>query len=1330
MAGSPAITSSRSDSGSESSSEGPAVAPADLLGEFPSPVLATFNSIDTAPYKFVQPKRFAKRFGAFNRKQIIKNFDLSQRLAMSELDAELQGLTKYAPAAAALKRQQTAEDNLFNQTQRTKQFDETLPGMRAALQAQAKQAAQLAKGEIPDFLSDAENQALELGLRSASADQSTMGGFGAGSSVARKASDLMSADARYKMNVQKYQMGLQQTQYGNELLSQNAALQANMLLAPTEYSNAGSEIRTMPEIGGARLTAGALSEINAQTLIPTELAFRSKIQQQQYRTTNEQQTRMFNATGQFNASTFNASAQNQFALDKFGYQVGYAGAVAGTDTANNNTALGLQQQAQAQQVFQDYAQQAQAAGQSGAISAGASTVIGAASNAIQGIAGLFSPNNQPSTDSGGISTPTIDAGSIGDFDFGGGGPTVGGQTIEAPTASGGYGDTSSYDGSGGVSYDQSEYGGGGGSTIGPDLSVPDFSYRTASIRGNNFQAATGVPFQASYQGGSDASLRMAGITKDASAIPGAVGMGTDYQGHPVYSNPALLSNQDSTAGMQMGSTLGYILAPLGALDQEGLDKVNGISQLASDQELISTLDGAAAKGNSGTFIGALLDAFGKGPLANLDKHGAATAYAAYEGMQNWSQMSPAQKSILTASFGLKATDFGGGKNLGEVTIPSTEKPGTVPVTIAKATEWFSKGINAYPLTRKWDKYSTIAKVVGGVSNPDAVANIASQFKLLGAGISGAEVPGVTAQSLKASGWTPTAHLGVGAIVADKSATLPQGYTRVATVGNQQVASPPGTAYTAQGAITRSASRVAQLSPIGNTLNNIAVVGTGAANIINAWQGRRPVAAVVSGANAVAKIIDSANRQEAQLSGDASKASNYSQVAGAATQAYAAYQAAKQGNYIEAAGFGSAAAFNGMAAWAKKQGNAALAAQYSQYAGYAQAGLNFYDAYNQYKAGNKIGAGLTAAGGAAELAGFGGAGLVGAGAATSYNAWGTGNVAQGAIGGSMMMAGTAMMVGGPVGWAVGGGLLAVSVLGSSFGNSTTNKEHAARDGFRDYLKSDSGLVDEDMNLTLADGTKYSIGQEDDSGRHSVTDPSRLTEDQKDKGSGDSLRAYDCDYTNDLDFTSTMMGQTLGRLIAGGSDTNVDQIGTAIGNAGIANIGYNQQMSRENFEKMAANQRSFMAKAGIGSKNDAYQVANQAYADGRIDELEHTQAIQSINMMFDDNGYATAQQLMSGRDKGAAVASENAAAQEKVPAATNPGGRPIGPVSVPSETTIGMGSLWEGKTPQQVDPGFIVSGYTGTSVPPEMIPYLKKNNTTRMSKADIRALNASRYQSEAS
>jgi len=93
-------------------------------------------------------------------------------------------------------------------------------------------------------------------VRSDAADTAGFSGIGTRSQKASKISDLMSADQRFKI-----------AQYGENLTSQNVrdqsgliANEANLTLAPTEYSSVGSQIKATP---GELISGVALSDVGA-----------------------------------------------------------------------------------------------------------------------------------------------------------------------------------------------------------------------------------------------------------------------------------------------------------------------------------------------------------------------------------------------------------------------------------------------------------------------------------------------------------------------------------------------------------------------------------------------------------------------------------------------------------------------------------------------------------------------------------------------------------------------------------------------------------------------------------------------------------------------------------------------------------------------------------------------------------------------------------------------------------------------------------------------------------------------------------------------------------
>lgn len=1325
------------------------IAPEDLSGEFPSPVTANFNTIKKAKYKMTNPMRFAKRFGQFNREEILKNYELAKSLALQQLDTELQGLDKYAPAAAALKRSEISADNLFNQQQRSAQIASTMPGVAGWLADQADRANAYAQGRVPDSITD---RALELNMRSASADRSTAAGFGASSSVARKASDLMSAEKR-----------IQLSQYGDQLLGQNIQTTANLMLAPTEYSDAGAQIRVMPEIGGARLSAGALSEINQITGLPTSSAFQGRVQQQQFLTNLKQQTRMFNAQGEWNESSFNANTANQFALKKFDYKAQLAGVMAGVETANNMIGLGLSQQAQYGQIFQDAMGASQSAGETAAVSGGIGSLIPQIPGMVNSIAGMFSPNNTPS-DTNADGTANILGSDLGpegsNITFGTDGGSINGHPIEAG------GDTSSVDTSGGFSA-APDYG-PAPSLITPDMYPQDYSSSNYNLKGAGaggytgpsglwggqtnlqpgqpgyqFQAATGLTVHPSMPGSTAAVLGAAGVSRDPNTIAKPVNVGSGYDGNPIFSSAVLQAGMDTGAGNKWVTTLGAILAPFGAFPEEDYQTLNQIGAAASDPAALDNLVANANKGDAQMFINSALGLFGKGPIESItkdkDKNALMAANAAYEGMQALPKISPEQRSLLVAGLGLKASDFNGKQSLGEAIVPTTVKPGTKPVTIGKTLEWFGKGINAYPLTKKWDQFSTLSKLITGNNSPDTVATVASQFNLLGAGVNGAEVPGVTEASLAKAGWTPMTHLGVGAVAGKQGAVVPAGYTEVGNTNGLRIAAPRGTAYTAQGAIggaSQSGLRGSNLSPRDPRLPNLSP-GTanalnwsvGAYNIYNMWNRKPGTASALGTAQVVGSNVDAYNKQQAIENKDPSQISGYGAAAGSAMSAYNAYLAAKKGDEAAATGHGTQASFLAAQAYYTEMGDTAAAQAMGQYAGYAGAGVNMINAYNQWKAGNKEGAGASTVAAGASLY-HPGAGLAVAGAYQSYKGWGSGSAKNGAIGGSMMLAGMAMM-GMPL---VGAGLMAVSVLGNMAKTGKPGDQNA-RDGIREAWQKNGFLVDKDYNVTLADGTLFNIGQDGHSGEHDPANPEMLTDGTLGSGHNTGkMHSYDIDYTNDLDFVSGMQGTTLTRLLFGEKAKNIDQIGGQLGNAALGNVGYGQAMTKENFDKTQANMRAFYAKAGIGSKQDAYQLANSAFAEGRISESDMLTMHQSINMMFDEDGYDLAQKLMAGRNNGVKAAFD-VANSDKTDDNTRPTSSETGAAvaGVAGNLAQSMSPTANAFTGKETSPGIIAPNYEGmgfqnwgVNAPP--VPATSQSQMLRLTKDQVQARNQARYAGE--
>lgn len=379
-----------------SSEGGPLIGPEFLGGLFPSAAtipdykkiktnLKKFN-IPGAGYSFVDPLKFSESFGDFTAKALEKSYAQAKAFGLDAVESELQGLLNYVPRASELKRSEVDKDNLFNQEQRTRQINSTIPDVVSDLNTVASNARAYSEGRLPDSIQD---RALELGLRSSAADQAYAGGFGVRSSAARKLSDLVSADKRFAIS-----------QFGNQLLGQSAAQRADLFLAPTQYSNAGAEISVKPTDTAAKITAGYFSEINNRTMLDPSTAFTSAINQSQFYSSMQQRTQEFNANMRadltkfnrnmrFNTNSFNANAKNEFALSYFNYLSTFANATAGVANANTNLGIMLDQQKKAEDAYKESKGNTQGANEAGSIASGIAEILGSGGQIVKGVTSIL-----------------------------------------------------------------------------------------------------------------------------------------------------------------------------------------------------------------------------------------------------------------------------------------------------------------------------------------------------------------------------------------------------------------------------------------------------------------------------------------------------------------------------------------------------------------------------------------------------------------------------------------------------------------------------------------------------------------------------------------------------------------------------------------------------------------------------------------------------------------------------------------------------------------------------------------------------------------------------
>lgn len=710
---------------------------------YPDPSL-----MKTAPYKFTDPQEFAQKFGEFNRGEYAKNFEQAQKYSLKTLDTELQALKSYVPAMSALQREQTSIDNQFNQAQRTQQIDTALPGVRSSLAAQGKRAETYAGGNLID---SGQNAALELGMRSQAADNASAGGFGAGSSVARKASDLMSAEKRFQIS-----------QYGEGLLGTNVNQRSNLELAPTEYANAGSQIRVNPTVSPAQLLTQQQSELNQNTMISPTNALQSNVQQNQFTTGLEQQTRQINQ-----------SVENQFKLGKHAYDVSYSGMLAGASQTDINTQLALQQQAQARQDAIDARKATQRANQAGALTSSITGLLTAGASIINSLRngkakpgdtdgnatvlddGSLQFNDGTRVDSsgnvtdvngndlgvvnpGGEFTPNPDTALGLDSDplgtsYGSSPSTISTTPTTTPTTT----DTGS-DLLTGIGEGLSDAISSLNPFGGRSMSAATAANLISSPAVKSFVQDTELPAEAATRlavvGSQDVehaanlALENSGVSWKPTA--GNKEVGVDFSGKPVYMDIDLQRDNNPATGIKPVEDVKNLIGPFQTLDlkPEQFDK---ISRAAMSPTLTNALDTLAGARNIKGFINTLQEAVGNPKIDSPKvKDAVAPALAAYKLAQTWDKMSGAQKSLAISSVGLQSIKTSDGKPFTSAPIETTRVDGHKPMTVGDSIEIAKTGVNPYAVANQWGDLSSLQIMLGGKKSAAELAQLGKQYGLV------------------------------------------------------------------------------------------------------------------------------------------------------------------------------------------------------------------------------------------------------------------------------------------------------------------------------------------------------------------------------------------------------------------------------------------------------------------------------------------------------------------------------------------------------------------------------------------------------------------------
>lgn len=1187
--------------------------PAYLGGQFPDPTFADFDPIKKKiPFKYTDPFEFSQKYGEMSRAEVSKNADLAKELALDQVATELQGLESFIPAASALKRQELSLDNQFNQAQRTGQLREIFPdldarfgGIRSDLEEQGRRAEIYASGRAPDEITD---RGLELTARSRAADRANASGFGG--QAATRVSDLMSAEMR---------LGI--AQYGENLLGGNIQGRSGLInqeaalrLAPTQYSDAGAQVRVTPSFSPGQAQMSNMGQLNQISMLSASQAFAGEVGQQQFISQQEFARRQFNKTGRFQESQINAGIANQFAMSKFAYDVGYAGTLAGAAQTDINTGVALDQQAQANEASQQAQQQAQDANEIGAIATG----IGAIASAIPSIVGAFT---------GGGGAPSYE---------GSGAIQVGGGSYEPGT----------------------NYGAQEGSIVVPQGQPVPAGYRQQRRTSNGSVIAVpiggsqgGAPIQGPSQGpssggpapvgspsynGGQSSEDFGGATSGGGDTPSGPPSGYESgDSVPIPENPNFENDPGYTPVTESD------VPPPAPPDYD-----------PAQEDMMSY--SRSASSTPTRFNNANLDTFQEDTGINLKPDEGRYLYS--QGRDVLSDAGihyqPSRNANVDAG-----VDNAGRKLYGDSQKMAVNTPEIGADYVNSFVQTFAPTNVFTPQDR-----TALNRIAGAAGSAATIAKLNAQWQS-GDTKGFINTIGQTFKTPLINTITQNKRDRAGLNAVFSAYNLYQNWDRMsagqkglglASVGLQAFRYSTGEDLASKPIIEATLGSAGEVIKPGLTVGQglgLFQAGYNVYGMVNNWDDLNTLQKVAQGTQNVASMAQLGQQFGLLGSGTTGAAVSTS----AAQLANAGYSAAPR--------FGVGALIG--------EAGATVPAGYSSVATLKNGSQVVIPQANA----------STAAVGPSTLSVATGAVTFALGAKQVYDGWGTGGArgrVNGAVGGSAMAAGL---------WAMGATnpfLLAAVVAVSVLGNSIKTGKHAdqvSRDAVRNAYKN-TGLTDNAWNVTLADGSLANIGIDGRGDQHSFTNKDFVTGEHKNIK---NLHSYDVDYTNDLDYASSMAGVTLSQLLTGGKATNITQMGGQLGNAAIKNIGYGKEMSRDNFSKMAANQRAFFAQSGIKSKEDAYQLINQGYAEGRWTAADQVSMQQSVNLIFDGNGFDTAQKLMAGRHQGIATAAKNPA-KETVTVGPATGSKSPKEVAnkIPSGINVDPGFNLPSDT--NIDPGF--------------------------------------------
>jgi len=733
---------------------------------------------------------------------------------------------------------------------------------------------------------------------------------------------------------------------------------------------------------------------------------------------------------------------------------------------------------------------------------------------------------------------------------------------------------------------------------------------------------------------------------------GLIPFGVDINGESLYAYNEITNDQNPDLGKNRLFTTGALMQQLGAFQNEGeADRFAKVTSVAGDPSFMGAVTGLAAKGDKKGAVNLIMKEFGHPELDALADHddveGASkTAFAAYNFVNNIEKLSPAQQSLSLATMGMMSYKFDDGTTLKDRAVIKGPD-GSTELSFGEAISLAGAGVDVMSLQKNYDQLDVIQRVTFGKGTPSQMAATGKRMQLLGDPSMGGAAVKQSSADLGALGFKAIPSAGIGAIVGD-AAVLPDQYEVVGSGGKpgQVIAVPKGLSFST--ATINGSNEI-------RSINNVDGVRQASLGAFKTYQNQFPNTSTPSyrGTSFAAGLGQSGLLTDPYIVSALTAASVMGNTVSRQPQQQAQAQPTGPGDVI----LGGIKTVGALATLGKVTGliGSGAAASGGTGAGGLAASLQGLNAAQGAASGASAASGAAAAeagGSAAASTGMSGYFIPGAAiVAGTYGAYKTadamGDMAAGgdrtrtgalggAASGAAIGAGIGSVVPG-IGTAIGAGVGAVvgatAGLAGDFFGSNKNRFQVARDKVRGFL-ADSGLVDRNTwSVTLSDGTLGDMGKDGGGGKHQFRFSDKVV-----GGEPEKLKAYDVDYTNDLDFTSNLMTSSLVRMMAGGKGTSIDQVAGQLGNAALGKVGFGQDMTEETFNYVRNNVRGFYAKQGIQTKEDAYALSNQMLAEGRITETDAVAIQGGINLVFDDNAFDTAQTLMAGRWHGINVAAD--------------------------------------------------------------------------------------------